>query len=546
MNRETPRKTINQQVLDQYRDRFASQTQYGAEILKLFRNSNVDIYRFEPDPPGRWWLNLVMPPQIAEMFDTQLEVACLYTEYRHVEPRLLSVLQRRLRDDARVDPEFAVVASLDSELGRLVARKRGEFALLSIDATQLSIPSSADLRTRMSEVLTGLDHYDVTFPVTEISGFFGRRREVDALKFSLDRGQPVGIFGLRKAGKTSLLNFVQRQRAEAGRPVVRLDMSEVASASEFRLQFLQRTQNLLRQGDHSIPNLKLLTREGTYRAANPPIDLHWVDDLSKLLDKLDDRLEIIIDEIDQAYPDRSSLGFEAARELFTALTQLRGLIQRRDSVGSSSLVLLCAGVDAAIFERPLLGGRDNLIYKLVRLQFLTPMERDEMAEMVRSLGKRMGLRVRDHLVIDYLFDQYGGHPLLTRKACSIATRNRPRDEIPWDIPLDAVQEAAAKRGRDTPAEQAADVLASFEEWFPGEAYLLKSLWSGPDDDRKTMKQLLEEDPKEALHIPAYGLANDDWSPRINAMVPFLCCQLYCKHCAHGQRMQDLTFSLTRY
>ncbi len=126
------------------------------------------------------------------------------------------------------------------------------------------------------------------------------------------------------------------------------------------------------------------------------------------------------------------------------MTQLRGLIQRRDSVGSSSLVLLCAGVDPAIFERPLLGGRDNLLYKLVRLQFLTPMERDEMAEMVRSLGKRMGLRVRDHLVIDYLFDQYGGHPLLTRKACSIATRNRPRDEIPWDIPLDAVQEAAAK------------------------------------------------------------------------------------------------------
>ena len=373
----------------------------------------------------------------------------------------------------------------------------------------------------MSEVLTGLDHYDVTFPVTEISGFFGRRREIDSLRFSLDRGQPVGVFGLRKAGKTSLLNFVQRQRSEAGKLVVRLDMSEVASAAEFRLQLVQRTRNVLHRRGQAIPNLKLLTREGDYRANNPPIDLHWISDLSKLLDKLDGRLEIIIDEIDQAYPDRSSLGFETAGELFTSLTQLRGLIQRRDSADAASLVLLCAGVDPAIFERPLLGGRDNLLYKLVRLQFLAPMERDEMAEMVRSLGKRMGLRVRDHRVIDYLYDQYGGHPLLTRKACSIATRKRPSDEIPWDVPLDAVKEAAARRGRDTPAEQAADVLLSFEEWFPEEAYLLRSLWSGPDEDRAVMKLLLEEDPKVALHIPAYGLSNEDWSPRIKALVPFL-------------------------
>ena len=373
----------------------------------------------------------------------------------------------------------------------------------------------------MSEVLTGLDHYDVTFPVTEISGFFGRRREVDALKFSLDRGQPVGIFGLRKAGKTSLLNFVQRQRIEAGRPVVRLDMSEVASAAEFRLELVQRTHTALQLRNQKPPNIKLLTREGSYRADSPPIQLHWISDMSKLLDMLDMRLEIIIDEIDQAYPDRSTLGHETAREIFTSLTQLRGLIQRRDSNGLTSIVLLCAGVDPAIFERPLLSGRDNLLYKLVRLQFLAPMERDEMAEMVRSLGKRMGLRVRDYEVINYLFDQYGGHPLLTRKACSIATRKRPPHEIPWDIPLSAVRDAAAKRGRDTPAEQATDVLASFEEWFPEEAYMLKSLWSGPEEDRAAMRQLLAEDPTAALHVPAYGLSNDDWSPRIKALVPFL-------------------------
>ena len=120
-------------------------------------------------------------------------------------------------------------------------------------------------------------------------------------------------------------------------------------------------------------------------------------------------MALFVDEIDQAFPPRSNLAEIEALGLFNSLVQLRSLIQEQ-----SLLSFLCAGVDPAMFESPLINGRDNLLYKLVRLSWLAPMSRDEMAEMVRTLGRRMGVRVRSHLVIDRLFDDLGGHPLLTR------------------------------------------------------------------------------------------------------------------------------------
>ncbi len=511
--------TRNQQLLAEHRQRFARSTRRGHEVLEFFRQNECEIFRYESDVQSRWWLNVVLPARISEMFDTHLEVLCMYTEYETVEPRTLGVLQQRLRRDARTDPEFAILFSRDSNLGRLAERRRGEFAMLALNLDDFA-NDGRDLRSHMTEVLTALDHYDFTFPVREPSGFFGRRQELDNLQFALGRGQPVGLFGLRKAGKTSLLNFVQLQRQEAGRPVVRLDMSEVSSADEFRLELLKRTAARVVEAGKRLPKLRMLTRELALKVEGEALRLGWLDELGGLLSALPSPLELIIDEIDQAYPDRSSLDKGEAQGLFVALTQLRGLIQRRDSEQQNGLVILCAGVDPAIFERPLIDRRDNLLYKMVRLEFLAPMERDEMAEMVRGLGKRMALRYRDKGAIDFLFDEYGGHPLLTRKACSSATDKRPKNEVPWDVPVGALETAAALRGRKTPAEQAADVLDSFREWFPEEAELLRLLWSEDESDTRMAREMLDDDALSGEHIKAYGLAHDDWSPRIRALRSF--------------------------
>lgn len=137
--------------------------------------------------------------------------------------------------------------------------------------------------------------------------------------------------------------------------------------------------------------------------------------------------------------------------------------------------------------------------------------------MVRSLGKRMALRYSDHRTIDFLFEEFGGHPLLTRKACSVAARKRPRKEIPWHVPLLALEEASEMRGPNTPQSEVADVLASFTEWFGDEAAMLPLLWSEDPQESTEAKEWARNEPDMAAHLMSYGITDENWAPRIHAM-----------------------------
>lgn len=512
--------TARQHDLERYKDRFCGATNHGAELLAYLERSGCGVWRCEQDQsdPRRWWLNITLQRNVAEMFDAHLEVQLVYAEYAEVEPRLLELVQRRIATNARVDHGLFMIASLDAGIERLLRRRRGEFAAIGLHLGALGT-DAPDIRHRMSEVLTTVDHYDMTTPVHDPGGFFGRTAEFQQIISAIERGQSVGVFGLRKTGKTSLLNFVSGRRRDAGRAVVWVDISGLAGADDFRLRLLEgawQAVGALAVESGQMPRLRTLNRNGELKVGPDLMRLHWLRDLEALARHAGTRLETFIDEIDQLHPDRSHLGAEAS-DMLVALTQLRGMIQSADP--ESGLVLICAGVDPALFERPLLSsGSDNLLYKLVRLMYLAPLSRDEMAEMVRDLGRRMGVRVRDHEVIDFLFDEYGGHALLTRKACSLATRQRQKDEIPWHMSLEAVETASRQEGEGSPFRQAGEILASFGEWFPDEADLLRDLWSSDDEERELGRMLYDEDPRRLSHAGPYGLVVEATTkPRIRAV-----------------------------
>lgn len=507
--------TESQFALDSFRLAFLREAKHGRALLELFAQSGAKVWRYERDARSlsRWWLNITVPSHVAEMFELHREIQVLYTEYERLEPRTLGQLQARIRKDLRVEPGFAVVVSRDPNVKFLANRQRGELAIVDINLDGLATDRS-DLRSRIARVVSAVDHFDVTNPIRDPAGFFGRSAEIDIITQALDRGQSVGIFGLRKAGKTSLMNSINALRKEAGRAVVQLDISEVTTADEFRLRLLERIWAVLDERDSADPGsvrLRLLSKMGEPRLDIADVSLHWTSDLRKLLEAADVRVELFVDEIDQAFPLRSTLKDGEAERLYQTLTQLRGLVQEGDQ-----LVLLAAGVDPALFERPLLGDKDNLLYKLVRLLWLSPLSRDEMAEMVRTLGRKMGVRVRSHEPMDALFSEYGGHPLLTRKACSVASKGREPDDLPFHISVEDIQAAISAQGPGSPRVQAADVLESFSTWFPDEFELLELYLSSDSELKSFAEQMLERSPEALTHAIAYGICFDDLTPRIAA------------------------------
>lgn len=506
--------TTNQSRLDDFRRKFVNSTSRGSSLVKYLDRSEASIWRFEEDRnvPGRWWLNFTLPRHIAEMFDLQRELQLLYTEHDHVEPRTLEVIQSRTRKSLRVEPGVAVVASYDDKVHQLANRRRGELALVDINLDSLEA-SDEDLRTRLASVISAVDHFDVTNPVRDPAGFYGRSDELELLHHALDRGQSVGVFGLRKTGKTSLLNSIELSRLEAGHAVAKVDLSEVSSNDQFILLLLQR----LRVAVESTMNparrirLKSISENGSIKVDRDNLDLTWMSDIHEILDRCPTRVELFIDEIDQAFPVRSELEENVSRGLMRTLVQLRGLIQARDK-----LVLICAGVDPALFEQPLIGSADNLLYKLVRLMWLGPLEKAEMAEMVRAIGRRMGVRTRDHRVIDLLYQEYGGHPLLTRKACSLATSIRSRDDMPFILNLPVTERSIQAKGIEAPRKQAQDIRDSFGKWFPDESELMQMLIEGTSESQAFALQMIGDDASYLSHAVAYGLCYANYSPRIRA------------------------------
>lgn len=489
MHSESHRKTLNQQILDQSIAEFRRDYAYGPDLLTYLARAEVQIVRVERRPQSRWLVHLVLPTRLGEMFDVDLELLCMATEYDHVEPRLLEDLQQNLQT-ARVDDEIALLVSADPHADRMIRRRPGSTAVLTLDATTLK-SSDEDLGSALARALVTVDHFNVTVPIRDPSAFFGRETEIQEALKCLAAGQHLGVFGLRKAGKSSFLNQVQRLLTDDGWVAVRLDLNAYGlRAWRAAEDLVRRVQGVARGLGIRTPGLRGVGTTATNVRAL------WLHDLEGLLDAIGDRIPslVVIDEVDSVLPGRIlAAGGEERdrRDLMAILAQLRSLAQQRQADGTPYPVVLSAGVDSHIYEAPNVGRADNPLYQFSRVKFLEPLDREALARMTRALGKRTGMRFRDHQLIDELQDEYGGHPLLTRQACSWVHHHRPDGAVPYNVELADLEAAFTATGTGTPLRHALDTLDEFAQWYPEEAELLPLFIKGEQIEATRLRHAMD-------------------------------------------------------
>ncbi|MBK8332672.1 MAG: hypothetical protein IPL07_09880 [Acidimicrobiaceae bacterium] len=139
------------------------------------------------------------------------------------------------------------------------------------------------------------------------------------------------------------------------------------------------------------------------------------------------------------------------------------------------------------------------------------MSREEMREMVRTLGKRSGLKFNDYQLFDMLFSEYGGHPHLTRRACSVITDAIHASEqgvVPYPVTTSDVQRAFAAGGESSPSAIATQTLRAFSRWYPDEAdRVAEVIETGvPYAERKAIS-----------HAVDFGICSEDGSLRMGAL-----------------------------
>src|SRR5436305_13944894 len=103
----------------------------------------------------------------------------------------------------------------------------------------------------------------------------------------------------------------------------------------------------------------------------------------------------------------------------TLMDSLRGLQQE-----TGGLSLLLTGVHPDLARRNYFWGKQkNPMYQVVSERFLHPLEKEDCAFMIRSLGQQINLTY-DDASVDYILAMSGDHPFLARHLCSIAYKKR--------------------------------------------------------------------------------------------------------------------------
>lgn len=101
-----------------------------------------------------------------------------------------------------------------------------------------------------------------------------------------------------------------------------------------------------------------------------------------------------------------------------------------------NLVFILSGVNPSVTEIDTVNGVQNPLFSIVQSEYLHGLSEDEARTMIRTLGRRMGIKFEFDSV-KLLYDQFNGHPMLLRLACSYINRqyNDP-DKRPITVTAD--------------------------------------------------------------------------------------------------------------
>ena len=272
--------------------------------------------------------------------------------------------------------------------------------------------------------------------------FFGRVRELRQLEAHLQSGRPVGLYGVRKVGKTSVVLALRQKLAADSRQAsaaatvvpVHLDLlgvsfSEVGRAGLLRylLKSIVEAMSLV---DLSPSDLGLPADLGAWsalaRLSSSKVERRCTDALERLCEWSQTstpagRVVVFVDEYERALGGDGGIAPKAGTEVFD---YLRGLVQRYPK----SFNFLVAGLSGRLASRPTIAGRQNPLFDFLVPMSLSGLDRTDTARMLRKIGRRLSLSFHDPESVDTIHTETGGHPFLAREYGRILDRSVPQSD----------------------------------------------------------------------------------------------------------------------
>ncbi|MCC6559070.1 MAG: hypothetical protein IT372_39605 [Polyangiaceae bacterium] len=474
--------------MTQHQDAFKAAVDWGRALFDhLEKEGTKNTWITSPlHKDGPWLLWLKLPEQIQHRFSLAQEVLLLAVPSNTgVEARDIDLAHREILEAGlRLDSDVLIVVDLRPNLADRLRRLSpwGQWIAWPPGSSggAVSFPPLLD------QIRRYLPDYDIFERRDPVRGHqvIGRRDSIHEIAVRAQKGQSVGVFGLRKVGKTTLVramtDTLDPLSASLSLPGRDDQGDPLPGEGEPRLLVTWLDcQSIVKRTRRAFAELVLRKlRERLHHAGLPMKDAADPDpesSLQALLERATGKPDlppicVVLDEYDFLFessdPQPAIRGIEQVFAVFRACAQQSG-----------KLSLVVIGRDPEHFRRPRINGVTNPMLNWLTLHWVGPLDRPGADELLETLGRRVGLGVGS-ATRELAWRWTGGHPLLHRQYGSalltVARKGKGGNE---STPTDPLSEAALDPflERDAVVDTCREIFDLLSTRYTSSAALLEEL-----------------------------------------------------------------------
>jgi serine/threonine-protein kinase len=486
---------------------FIGQSSTKSQIAAACRAAGFEISWVFSRGRDLWGFYLKPTRGLRDALGVHREVLLWVTEFPEFQARALSQAEEFIAaDQPRLSDELAIVVTADPNTRKRVSEASeglrlpiAGFSLADFDHLAPAGPRSFLLA--IQHQFFAKDLYYVSNALLTRRSFFGRGSLIREILTTIRTGTShLALFGLRKAGKTSLLyRLIDELSTVSSIHHVHIDLQRLDAIRPTAEYFLWSVGAQLFAGHvdvRAIGGFRLFDRVDRF-----PDDLsteqvfeQFDHDIRLLLSRTTVRYLVMCDEIELMSPDTPGSNWG------DAFVRVWRLLRGIDQTHTGRLRFLVAGTNPQCIESNMLNKKENPTYNYFMKKYLSPLSFPECEELLTTLGNHMGIKW-EPIAARRAFKLVGGHPFLLRLLGSAMHRSKS----PRDAEVSVSESDVVRRIPDFIAEmnstlgQMVDVLG---EYYKSEYHLLETLASGRLGE---FRELAEAFPNDVAHLVGYGL-----------------------------------------
>lgn len=426
------------------------------------------------------------------------ELVIVLSPYPNFEARSLEAYDAICEgvQDARVERTCYVLISKYPHIKEQIS------TFLSNQESQVVIPFSFEefkqnksnpyfIRNRFRESFKSRDLFDYSDPLKKDFYFFGRNEIVLDIIDKHKENLNTGLFGLRKTGKTSIIYDVIRKIDRDESIGVFVDCQNTS----FNMRRWNKALYFVVDQVSKKVNMEE-PMETEFSEANA--GTLFIDQLTKIHNVTGKSILLLFDEIENITFGKSAVTHWKDGLDFVYFWQTIRSAYQNSPNGVFTFCIL--GTNAKCVEEPLIQGADNPIFNIFQPKYIPGFTVGQTREMVRKLGRLMGIKF-DETIYAKLTEDYGGHPFLVRRVCSMIAQSYP--DRPVTIDRIKYQTIRDKFNRES--DYFKMLLEVLKQFYDIEYEMLENLAIGNVDD---FKMFAQADYAFVKHLIGYGLIRE--------------------------------------